>query len=273
MCSCFLHIWRSGRPCFVLMPAMVGWPSGENVHWLWSIPEDGWGWTWSSLQAPFRHGCTQVSFWSCTILVCLLKFNLWGLLNTKQENEKIGDILQYGSHEIVREWCTILKYLGHHLEECLCVRDGGFAVRDQLTVRCYDRVGRWHLPELILPRSTHFARFQRRLDPTFLDRFYGLAEDDEGRLVTINENKGGRVREKNDGTKWVSPLFYPSPLLYTFQWSLKNPGSMHSLIKVPKLLGLVSRTCYSSTSPLVLWSKEWNWRMSSQTRRRASAGL
>jgi len=72
-----------------------------------------------------------------------------------------------------------------HPSDMVALRDGGFAVRDQLTVRCYDRVG----------------RFQRRLDPTFLDRFYGLAEDNEGRLVTINENKGGRVREKNDGTR------------------------------------------------------------------------
>ena len=59
------------------------------------------------------------------------------------------------------------------------------------------------------------SRFQRRLDPTFLDRFYGLAEDNEGRLVTINENKGGRVREKNEGTrskKLQSCLvFYPNP--------------------------------------------------------------
>ena len=30
-----------------------------------------------------------------------------------------------------------------------------------------------------------------------------MAEDNEGRLVTINENKGGRVREKNDGTRCV----------------------------------------------------------------------
>jgi len=72
-----------------------------------------------------------------------------------------------------------------HPSDMVALRDGGFAVRDQLTVRCYDRVG----------------RFQRRLDPTFLDRFYGLAEDNEGRLVTINENKGGRVRERSDGTR------------------------------------------------------------------------
>lgn len=72
-----------------------------------------------------------------------------------------------------------------HPSDMVALRDGGFAVRDQLTVRCYDRAG----------------RFQRRLDPTFLDRFYGLAEDNEGRLVTINENKGGRVRKKNDGTR------------------------------------------------------------------------
>jgi len=72
-----------------------------------------------------------------------------------------------------------------HPSDMVALRGGGFAVRDQLTVRCYDRVG----------------RFQRRLDPTFLDRFYGLAEDNEGRLVTINENKGGRVREENEGTR------------------------------------------------------------------------
>ena len=48
-----------------------------------------------------------------------------------------------------------------------------------------------------------YCRFQRRLDPTYLDRFFGLAEDKEGRLVTINENKGGRVREKNDGTRYI----------------------------------------------------------------------
>ena len=48
-----------------------------------------------------------------------------------------------------------------------------------------------------------YCRFQRRLDPTYLDRFFGLAEDNEGRLVTINENKGGRVREKNDGTRYI----------------------------------------------------------------------
>ena len=30
-----------------------------------------------------------------------------------------------------------------------------------------------------------------------------MAEDNEGRLVTINENKGGRVREKNEGTRCV----------------------------------------------------------------------
>ena len=30
-----------------------------------------------------------------------------------------------------------------------------------------------------------------------------MAEDNEGRLVTINENKGGRVREKNDGTRYI----------------------------------------------------------------------
>ena len=34
-----------------------------------------------------------------------------------------------------------------------------------------------------------------------------MAEDNEGRLVTINENKGGRVREKNDGTRCVKMDF------------------------------------------------------------------
>ena len=34
-----------------------------------------------------------------------------------------------------------------------------------------------------------------------------MAEDNEGRLVTINENKGGRVREKNDGTRCVEKDF------------------------------------------------------------------
>jgi len=72
-----------------------------------------------------------------------------------------------------------------HPSDLVALKNGGFAVRDQLTVRIYDRGG----------------RFQRRLDPTYLDRFFGLAEDNEGRLVTINENKGGRVREKNDGTR------------------------------------------------------------------------
>ena len=47
------------------------------------------------------------------------------------------------------------------------------------------------------------------MDPTFLDRFYGLAEDNEGRLVTINENKGGRVRKKNDGTRYIA--IFPPP--------------------------------------------------------------
>merc|ERR1719233_2408628 len=79
-----------------------------------------------------------------------------------------------------------------HPSDMVALRGGGFAVRDQLTVRCYDRVG----------------RFQRRLDPTFLDRFYGLAEDNEGRLVTINENKGGRVREKNEGTRYKGTRYW-----------------------------------------------------------------
>ena len=41
-----------------------------------------------------------------------------------------------------------------------------------------------------------------------------MAEDNEGRLVTINENKGGRVREKNDGTRCVCHPILKSMALF-----------------------------------------------------------
>ena len=67
------------------------------------------------------------------------------------------------------------------------------------------------------------GRFQRRLDPTFLDRFYGLAEDNEGRLVTINENKGGRVRERSDGTRCIEiDFFFMDWFTFDFPYSTKN---------------------------------------------------
>ena len=68
-----------------------------------------------------------------------------------------------------------------------------------MAIRCYEQGG----------------KFVRRLDPTYLDRFvgilamdillttlarfYGLAEDGAGHLVTINENKGARAAEGRVG--------------------------------------------------------------------------
>ena len=64
-----------------------------------------------------------------------------------------------------------------------------------------------------------------------------MAEDNEGRLVTINENKGGRVREKNDGTRYICHPILKSMALYdtVMTWVHK------------KYLDLASRICSSST--------------------------
>jgi hypothetical protein len=71
---------------------------------------------------------------------------------------------------------------------------GGFAVRDRVAIRCYDPAG----------------RFQHRLDPLYLDQFFGLAEDNDGHIVTINENKGraGVAREGGTRPGEVDLLFF-----------------------------------------------------------------
>ena len=53
---------------FVILQLLL---SGENVHWVRSISEDGRGWAWARIQASFWYGCSQAS---CCLQSITLKY-------------------------------------------------------------------------------------------------------------------------------------------------------------------------------------------------------
>ena len=114
MCCCFLHIRRPGRFC------------------------------WTAFSPPlFLHR------WKCS-LVAVSSWEWWrrslaadsNILLTWLLSGELTPLILFRARKCV--FCiTVLHFF------IFFIRDGGFAVRDQLTVRCYDRVGRWVVLKLL----------------------------------------------------------------------------------------------------------------------------
>jgi len=112
--------------------------------------------------------------------ICLLRDKCVVVASTFENKVKMFT----GCGQFLREVAAEPGRGFRHPSDMTALAGGGFAVRDQVAIRCYEQCG----------------KFVRRLDPTYLDRFYGLAEDGAGHLVTINENKGARAECRAGGT-------------------------------------------------------------------------
>ena len=103
--------------------------------------------------------------------ICLLRDKCIVVASTFENKVKMFT----GCGQLLRE----VQSPFHRPSDMVALSKGGFAVRDSTAIRCFDNSG----------------KFQLSLDSFFLERFHGLAEDEEGRLVTINENRGREGRE------------------------------------------------------------------------------
>jgi len=114
--------------------------------------------------------------------ICLLKDKCIVVASTFEHKVKMFT----GSGQFVREvMCGPDGPSFRRPSDMVALNDGGFAVRDEEGIRVYDNCG----------------NFQCNLDCYYMNRFYGLAEDGAGHLITINENKGRQEKVKQLGTK------------------------------------------------------------------------
>ena len=134
------------------------------------------------------------------------------------------------------------------------IRGGGFAVRDQLTVRCYDRVGRWNtLPTDITDIEVWIPDFNGALTQPSLTGSMGWLK-----TTRAGWSPSMRTREAGWGRRTRAQGI--------------NVACFSCVNEIGNTSGLASQTCYSLTFPPALWWKEWSWPTSLRTRRRASAG-
>ena len=119
--------------------------------------------------------------------MCLLKDKCVVVASTFEDKVKMFT----GCGQLLREVVAAPGHSFRHPSDMVALSEGGFAVRDWSAVRCYDDRG----------------RFLCSMDTSLVQRCYGLAEDGEGRLVTINENRA--QEQMRGGTKpGETDLFY-----------------------------------------------------------------